>query len=61
MFGLKLFGFYVAGINHVGVEEWEHEANDREALNDCATMVSLRNCVLKFFMCPSLRAQRLLL
>ena len=43
-------------------KEQEHEANDQATLNDHATMVSLRNCgLLKFFMCPSLRAQPLLL
>ena len=43
-------------------KEWEHEANDQATLNDRATMVSLRNYgLLKFFMCPSLRAQPLLL
>ena len=43
-------------------KELEHEVNDQEALNDRATIVSLRNCgLLKFFMCPSLRAQPLLL
>ena len=43
-------------------KEWEHEANDQATLNDQATMVLLRNCgLLKFFMCPGLRAQPLLL
>lgn len=43
-------------------QEREHEANEQAMFNDCATLVSLRNCgFLKFFMCPSLRAQPLLL
>ena len=43
-------------------KEREHEANHQAVLNDCATMVSLCNCgLLKFFMCPGLRAQPLLL
>ena len=43
-------------------KEREHDVNDQAALGDRATMVSLRNCgLLKFFMCPSLRAQPLLL
>lgn len=43
-------------------KEREHELNDQEALYDRATIVSLRNCdLLKFFMCPGLRAQPLLL
>ena len=43
-------------------KEHEHEANDRVAMGDQATMVSLRNCgLLKFFMCPGLRVQPLLL
>ena len=38
-------------------KEFEHEANDQAALGDRATMVSLRNYgLLKFFMCPGLRA-----
>ena len=43
-------------------KEKEHEANDQEAFNDRDTLMSLRNCrLLKFFMCPGLRAQPLLL
>ena len=43
-------------------KEREHEVNDQAALGDRATIVSLRNCgLLKFFMCPGLRAQPLLL
>ena len=43
-------------------KEWEHKTNNQEALNDRATMVSLQNCgLLKFFTCPGLRAQPLLL
>ena len=43
-------------------KEREHEVNDQVALGDRATMVSLRNCgLLKFFMCPCLRVQPLLL
>ena len=43
-------------------KEWEHEANDQKALNDRATIVSLRNYgLLKFFMCSGLQAQPLLL
>ena len=43
-------------------KEREHEANDQVALNDRVTMESLRNCGLfKFFMCPGLRVQPLLL
>ena len=43
-------------------KEREHEANDQAMLNDHATIVSLHNCgLLKFFMCPGLRAQPLLL
>jgi hypothetical protein len=38
-------------------KEWEHEANDQAALNDRATMVLLHSYgILKFFMCPGLRA-----
>lgn len=43
-------------------KEREHEVNDQAALGDRATIVLLRNCgLLKFFMCPGLRAQPLLL
>ena len=43
-------------------KEREHEVNDQATLGDRVTMVSLRNCgLLTFFMCPSLRAQPLLL
>ena len=43
-------------------KEQEHELNDQEALNDHATIIALRNCgLLKFFMCPGLRAPPLLL
>ena len=43
-------------------KEWEHELNDQEALNDCMTIVTLRNCgLLKFFVCPGQRAQLLLM
>jgi hypothetical protein len=43
-------------------KEQKHEANDQVALSDRAMMVSLHNCgLLKFFMCPGLRAQPLLL
>ena len=43
-------------------KEWEHEVNDQLALGNRATIISLRNCgLLKFFMCPDLRAQPLLL
>ena len=43
-------------------KEREHKANNQGTLNDCATMVSLCNCkLLKFFMCPGLREQPLLL
>lgn len=43
-------------------KEWEHKLNDQAALNDHATIVSLRNYgLLTFFMCPGLRAQPLLL
>ena len=43
-------------------KERKHEENDQETLNDRATLVSLRNCgLLKFFMCPGLRVQPLLL
>ena len=43
-------------------KEQEHELNDQVALNDNATIVALQNCgLLKFFMCPGLRAQSLLL
>ena len=43
-------------------KEWEHEVNDQVTLGDRATIVLLRNCgLLKFFMCPGLRAQPLLL
>ena len=43
-------------------KEHEHEVNDQVALGDRATIMSLRNCgLLKFFICPGLRAQPLLL
>ena len=43
-------------------KEREHEVNDQAALGDHAIIVSLRNCgLLKFFMCPGLRVQPLLL
>ena len=43
-------------------KERENEANDQASLNDHATLVSLRNCgLLKFFMCPGLQVQPLLL
>lgn len=43
-------------------KEREHEVNDQTTLGDRAMIVSLRNCgLLKFFMCPGLRAQPLLL
>ena len=43
-------------------KEREHEVNDQATLGDRATIVSLRNCgLLKFFMCPGLRAQPQLL
>ena len=43
-------------------KEHEHEVNDQVVLGDRATIVSLRNCgLLKFFMCPRLRVQPLLL
>ena len=36
--------------------------NDQVALNDNATIIALQNCgLLKFFMCPGLRAEPLLL
>ena len=56
MFGLKLFVFMWQDLTMLEWKEWEHEANDQAALNDSATMVSLRNCgLLKFFMCPGLQ------
>lgn len=62
MFGLKIFVFLWQELTMLEWKEREHEANDQGMLNDCATMVSLHNCgFLKFFMCPSLRAQPLLL
>ena len=43
-------------------KEWEHEVNDQAALGDRTMIVSLRNYgLLKFFMCPILQAQPLLL
>ena len=43
-------------------KECEHEVNDQAALGDRATIVSLQNYgLLKFFMCPSLLKQSLLL
>jgi hypothetical protein len=43
-------------------KEHEHELNDQGALNDCATIIALCNYgLLKFFMCPVLRVQPLLL
>ena len=43
-------------------KEREHEAKDLEALNDCTTIISLwKDGLLKFFMCPGLQAQPLLL
>ena len=43
-------------------KEREHEVNDQVALGDRATIVSLQNYgLLKFFMCPGLRVQPLLL
>ena len=36
-------------------KECEHEVNDQAALDDQATIVSLRNYgLLKFFVCPGL-------
>lgn len=43
-------------------KEHEHELNDQAALGDQATMDALRNYgLLKFFMCPGMRVQPLLL
>ena len=43
-------------------KERKHEVNDQAALGDRVMIVSLRNCgLLKFFICPRLRAQSLLL
>ena len=43
-------------------KEREHEVNNQVALGDRATIVSLRNCgLLKFFLCPDLQVQPLLL
>ena len=43
-------------------KEWENELNDQVALNDNATIDALCNYgLLKFFMCPGLRAQPFLL
>ena len=43
-------------------KEWDHELNDQVALNDNATIDALCNYgLLKFFMCPGLQAQPLLL
>ena len=43
-------------------KEREHEVNDQATLSDRVKIMSLRNYgLLKFFMCPGLRAQPLLL
>lgn len=43
-------------------KECEYELNDQVALGDQETIDALHNCgLLKFFMCPRMRAQPLLL
>lgn len=43
-------------------KEGEHELTDQDPLGYQATMDSLHNCgLLKFFMCPGMRSQPLLL
>ena len=43
-------------------KEHEHEENDLMAVGNLDTMEALNNCwLLKFFLCPNMRAQSLLL
>jgi hypothetical protein len=43
-------------------KEWYHELNNQVALNDNSPIDALYNCgLVKFFICPGLRAQPLLM
>lgn len=52
----------LAGNKMLEWKEREHELNDQVALGDQETMDALWNCgLLKFFMCPGMQAQPMLL
>ena len=52
----------LAGRKMLEWKEHEQELNDQATLGDQETMDALHNCgLLKFFMCPGMRAQPLLL
>lgn len=52
----------LAGNKMLEWKEREHELNDQVALGDQDTMDALRNCgLLKFFRCPGMQAQPMLL